>query len=64
MVGGGIHGQSECCAIALANALVTVDAKYKELLYGAGLIGTDDRVKEPKRMNLYSARKRPPYVRR
>jgi len=33
-------------------------------MFGAGLGGYDSRRKEAKKMGLYSARVRPPYVRR
>lgn len=32
VVGGGIHGQAECMSIALANALATVNPKFKKIL--------------------------------
>lgn len=64
VVGGGIHSQSECMAIALTQALIAINPKYETILAGFGLVGTDDRKKEPKRIGLYSARVRPPYVRR
>lgn len=64
VVGGGAHGQSECISIALSNALIKMEPRYEPNLYAFGLVGTDDRKKEPKRIGLYSARVRPPYVRR
>jgi small subunit ribosomal protein S9 len=64
VVGGGIHSQSECMAMALTKALIMVNPKYERILAQFGLVGTDDRKKEPKRIGLYSARVRPPYVRR
>lgn len=64
VVGGGIHSQAECMAIALTNALIMVDPRYKATLEKTGLVGIDDRKKEAKKIGLYSARVRPPYVRR
>lgn len=51
-------------AMALTKALIMVNPKYERILAQFGLVGTDDRKKEPKRIGLYSARVRPPYVRR
>jgi ribosomal protein S9 len=41
-----------------------VDPRYKSILEKTGLVGIDDRKKEAKKIGLYSARVRPPYVRR
>jgi len=51
-------------SIALTNALISINPKYKGILEQIGLVGIDDRKKEAKTMGLYSARVRPPYVRR
>jgi small subunit ribosomal protein S9 len=64
VVGGGIHSQAECMAMALTKALIMINPKFEKPLASVGLVGTDDRIKEPKRIGLYSARVRPPYVRR
>lgn len=64
VVGGGIHSQAECMSIALANALASVNLKFKKILEQTGLLGIDDRKNEAKKIGLYSARVRPPYVRR
>ncbi len=64
VTGGGLHGQSECLAYAVTKALIKINPAFTEDLYYFGLVGVDARRVEPKRMNLYSARKRPPYVRR
>ena len=64
VVGGGVHSQAECMSIALTNALIMVDPRYKSILEKTGLVGIDYRKKEAKKIGLYSARVRPPYVRR
>lgn len=64
VVGGGIHSQSECCAYALARALMKINPEYRKIFEKFGLDSHDPRIKEPKRIGLYSARVRPPYVRR
>lgn len=51
-------------AMALAKALIMINPKHEKVLAGVGLVGVDDRIKEPKRIGLYSARVRPPFVRR
>lgn len=43
VVGGGVHSQSECMAMALTNALIMVNPKYERTLAGFGLVGIDDR---------------------
>lgn len=64
VVGGGLHGQSECCAYALAFALMKINPDYKKIFEKVALDKGDSRRKEPKRIGLYSARVRPPFVRR
>ena len=64
VVGGGLHGQSECCAYALSFALMKINPDFKRIFDQIGLGRGDMRVKEPKRIGLYSARVRPPFVRR
>jgi len=51
-------------AYALAKALIMANSKHKLVLAKIGLVGTDDRRKEAKKIGLYTARVRPPYVRR
>ena len=63
-MGGGIHSQSECMAMALTKALIMINPRYEKILASFGLVGTDDRKNEPKRIGFYSARVRPPFVRR
>ena len=41
-----------------------MNPKYESSLAAFGLVGTDDRRNEAKKIGLYSARVRPPYVRR
>lgn len=41
-----------------------INPEHKRVLAGFGLVGFDFRKKEAKKTNLYSARVRPPYVRR
>lgn len=64
VVGGGIHSQSECLALALTKALILMNPKFESTLAAFGLVGTDDRRNEAKKLGLYTARVRPPYVRR
>lgn len=64
MAGSGLKGQSECMAYALARALMKINPEFRNYLYYFGLVGSDTRQKEAKKTNLYSARVRPPYVRR
>jgi len=51
-------------AMALTNALIMFNPKYEKILSQFGLTGIDDRKNEAKKMGLYTARVRPPYVRR
>ena len=51
-------------AMALTRALIQMNPKYESSLAAFGLVGTDDRRNEAKKIGLYSARVRPPYVRR
>lgn len=51
-------------AYAIARALMRINPDHKRFLYNFGLVGHDSRKKEAKKTNLYSARVRPPYVRR
>lgn len=64
VVGGGLHSQSECMAYALAKALMKINPEYRKIFACFALDKHDPRRKEPKRIGLYSARVRPPYVRR
>lgn len=62
--GSGSQGQSECMGYALAKALIKLNPSHKRILSKFGFVGHDYRKKEPKKTNLYSARVRPPFVRR
>lgn len=64
VAGGGMAGQSQCMAFSLARALMKVNPQHRTILSKFGLVGYDFRQKEAKKTNLYSARVRPPYVRR
>lgn len=41
-----------------------MNPKFESTLAAFGLVGTDDRRNEAKKLGLYTARVRPPYVRR
>ena len=45
VVGGGVHSQSECMAMALTKALIMINPRYENILAGFGLVATDDRKK-------------------
>lgn len=62
--GSGLKGKSECMGYALARALIRMNYEHRNILSKFGFVGFDFRKKEPKKTNLYSARVRPPYVRR
>ena len=64
VAGSGNAGQAQCMAYALTRALISINPDHETILKQFGLVGYDTRQKEPKRTNLYSARVRPPYVRR
>jgi small subunit ribosomal protein S9 len=64
VAGSGSQGQAECMGYALAKALIKINPDHKRILAKFGFVGSDFRKKEPKKTNLYSARVRPPYVRR
>jgi len=46
LVGGGKGGQVEALQLALARALVKIDANYKPIIKPTGLLTVDSRVKE------------------
>ena len=48
----------------MAMAFMKINPDYKNIFKKFGLNKHDPRQKEPKRMGLYSARVRPPFVRR
>ena len=51
-------------AYALSRALMKMNPEHRTVLTKIGMTGNDRRKKEAKKTNLYSARVRPPYVRR
>jgi ribosomal protein S9 len=51
-------------AMALTKALIMVNPRFEKILSRFGLTGADDRKNESKKIGLYTARVRPPYVRR
>ena len=64
VAGSGQAGQSNCMAFALSRALMKINPDHRSILNKFGFVGYDFRQKERKKTNLYSARVRPPYVRR
>jgi small subunit ribosomal protein S9 len=56
--GGGYNGQAEAIRLAIARALVKVDAEYKPLLRAKGLLTRDPRMVERKKPGQRKARKR------
>lgn len=55
--GGGTTGQAEAIRLAIARALIEVDAEYKTELRRAGFVTRDPRAKERKKPGQPSARK-------
>jgi small subunit ribosomal protein S9 len=62
--GGGITGQAGALRMAIARALVDLDAEMRPSLKKAGLLTRDARVKESKKYGLKKARKAPQYSKR
>jgi small subunit ribosomal protein S9 len=62
--GGGFTGQCEACIPALAKAVQRFDVNTRPTLKSMGLLKTDPRVVERKKIGLPKARKGPTYVRR
>jgi small subunit ribosomal protein S9 len=62
--GGGTTGQAGALRLALARALVEVDADDRPALKKAGFLTRDARVKERKKYGLKKARKAPQYSKR
>ena len=62
--GGGITGQAGALRLALARALVEVDADDRPALKKAGFLTRDARVTESKKYGLKKARKAPQYSKR
>jgi small subunit ribosomal protein S9 len=62
--GGGITGQAGALRLAIARALIAVDAEDRPVLKKAGFLTRDPRVKERKKYGLKKARKAPRYSKR
>jgi len=62
--GGGITGQAGALRLAIARALIAVDAEDRPVLKKAGFLTRDPRVKERKKYGLKKARKAPQYSKR
>ena len=58
LVGGGYTGQSQALRLAIARALVKINAEDKPALKAAGLLTRDARVVERKKPGQPKARKR------
>lgn len=62
--GGGITGQAGALRLAIARALIGLDADDRPTLKKAGFLTRDARVKERKKYGLKKARKAPQYSKR
>jgi small subunit ribosomal protein S9 len=62
--GGGISGQAGALRLAIARALIEVEAEDRPALKKAGFLTRDPRVKERKKYGLKKARKAPQYSKR
>ena len=62
--GGGVSGQAGALRLAIARALVEVDAEDRPALKKAGFLTRDPRVTERKKYGLKKARKAPQYSKR
>lgn len=62
--GGGTSGQAGALRLAIARALVELDAEDRPPLKKAGFLTRDARVKERKKYGLKKARKAPQYSKR
>lgn len=62
--GGGKRAQADALALALARALLGVDAKWRKQLKEAGLLSRDPRMKERKKPGLKRARRAPQFSKR
>ena len=56
--GGGLHGQAGASRLAIARALLTIDAELRPALKAAGHLRRDPRAKERKKAGQPGARKR------
>jgi small subunit ribosomal protein S9 len=64
LAGGGISGQAGALRLAIARALIEVDAEDRPALKREGFLTRDPRVKERKKYGLKKARKAPQYSKR
>lgn len=64
LTGGGTSGQAGALRLAIARALIELDADDRPTLKKAGFLTRDPRVKERKKYGLKKARKAPQYSKR
>ena len=62
--GGGVTGQAGALRLAIARALINLNAEDRPTLKKAGFLTRDPRVKERKKYGLKKARKAPQYSKR
>jgi small subunit ribosomal protein S9 len=62
--GGGVTGQAGALRLAIARALIELDADDRPVLKKAGFLTRDSREKESKKYGLKKARKAPQYSKR
>ena len=62
--GGGVSGQAGALRLAIARALIEVDAEDRPSLKRAGFLTRDSRATERKKYGLKKARKAPQYSKR
>ncbi len=62
--GGGVTGQAGALRLAIARALIGIEADDRPTLKKAGFLTRDPRVKERKKYGLKKARKAPQYSKR
>jgi small subunit ribosomal protein S9 len=62
--GGGVSGQAGALRLAIARALVSLEADDRPALKKAGFLTRDARVAERKKYGLKKARKAPQYSKR
>jgi len=62
--GGGITGQAGALRLAIARALIGIEAHDRPALKKAGFLTRDARIKERKKYGLKKARKAPQYSKR
>jgi small subunit ribosomal protein S9 len=62
--GGGKRSQADAVKLAIARALLGIDAKWRKQLKDAGLLTRDSRMKERKKPGLKRARRAPQFSKR